>query len=132
MSPTVVSPAEDMAVAFARVLRGCGLNVPLDSVLTFVQALDVVGIASRDDVYWAAHTTLVRRSEDRTLFNSAFAVFWEKRSGPGSDENPESIPATLLVDDAGSDNEDDPDGDGNSDEPSLTLRFSAAETLREK
>jgi len=36
--------AERMAVAFGRVLRGAGLRVPLDSVVTFVQCLDAVGI----------------------------------------------------------------------------------------
>ena len=130
MSPTVVSPAEGMAVAFARVLRGSGLNVPLDSVLTFVQALDVVGMTNRDDVYWAAHTTLVRRSEDRALFGNAFAVFWENRTGRGDDESSESLPVTLLVDEASSD--DNAGGEGESDGPNITLRFSAAETLRNK
>ena len=43
MLDAVVAPAEDIAVAFARVLRGSGLNVPLDSVLTFVR-LDVIGM----------------------------------------------------------------------------------------
>lgn len=131
MSQTVVSPAEDMAVAFARILRGGGLNVPLDSVLTFVQALDVVGMTNRDNVYWAAQTTLVRRNEDRTLFDNAFAVFWENRTGSGDYENSEPMPVTLLVDDA---NTNDEDGDAGEydNEPSITLRFSAAETLRNK
>lgn len=132
MPASVVSPAEDMAVAFARILRGGGLSVPLDSVLTFVQALDVIGMTNRDDVYWAAHTTLVRRSEDRALFDNAFAVFWESRTGYGGDETSESIPITLFVDDAISNNEDDEDSDDKPDEPNVTLRFSAAEVLRHK
>ena len=36
-----------MAVAFGRVLRGAGLPVPLDSIVTFVQCLDAVGITDR-------------------------------------------------------------------------------------
>lgn len=135
ISPAVVSPAEDMAVAFARVLRGGGLNVPLDSVLTFVQALDVMGMTNRDNVYWAAHTTLVRRSEDRNLFDKAFAVFWENRTSDGNSENTPPIPMTLLVDDADTDDESDDKsdekGDDNND-PTITLRFSATETLRNK
>lgn len=131
MSQTVVSPAENMAVAFARVLRGGGLNVPLDSVLTFVQALDVIGMTNRDNVYWAAFTTLVRRNEDRTLFDNAFAVFWENRTGGDNHENSEPIPVTLLVDDANT--ESDKDDVGKYDnEPSITLRFSAAEILQNK
>lgn len=135
MLDTVVAPAEDMAVAFARVLRGCGLNVPLDSVLTFVQALDVIGVTNRDEVYWSAHSTLVRRNEDRTLFDNAFAVFWEHRTGQGNVENSDPIPATLLVDDpdtGNDDNHDNDDADKFRDEPSITLRFSAVETLRNK
>lgn len=135
MSRTVVSSAEDMAVAFARILRGGGLNVPLDSVLTFVQALDVIGMTNRDDVYWAAHTTLVRRSEDRILFDKTFAVFWENRIGDANDENSEPFPITLLVDDANTDDENDENSNDraeNDNEPSIVLRFSAFETLRNK
>jgi hypothetical protein len=117
-----------MAVAFGRVLRGAGLRVPLDSVVTFVQCLDAVGITDRNRVYWAAHSSLVRKPEDREAFNVAFAVFWERLS---AGEDPETIgveSTTLAVD------EGDESGDDASDvnEPSITLRFSAAETLREK
>ena len=120
--------AERMAVAFGRVLRGAGLRVPLDSVVTFVQCLDAVGITDRNRVYWAAHSSLVRKPEDREAFNVAFAVFWERLS---AGEDPETIgveSTTLAVD------EGDESGDDASDvnEPSVTLRFSAAETLREK
>ena len=120
--------AERMAVAFGRVLRGAGLRVPLDSVVTFVQCLDAVGITDRNRVYWAAHSSLVRKPEDREAFNVAFAVFWERLS---AGEDPETIgveSTTLAVD------EGDKSGDDDSDvnEPSVTLRFSAAEALREK
>ena len=55
------SPAHKMAVAFARILRGAGIDVPLDSVIVFVSALSKVGLENRDDVYWAAYATLIRR-----------------------------------------------------------------------
>lgn len=137
MSRQVVSPAEAMAVAFARVLRGGGLNVPLDSVLTFVQALNVIGMTNRADVYWAAQTTLVRRSEDRTLLDKAFAVFWENRAGNGDRVNSEPISFTLLVDEAddelcATENSHDEDDSEVESEPTIALRFSATETLRNK
>jgi len=132
MSPIVVSPAEDMAVAFARILRGGGLNVPLDSVLTFVQALNVLGMTNRDDVYWAGLSTLVRRSEDRTLFNDAFGVFWENRTSDADHENWEPIPATLLMDTADSKDNDHIETGEDKYGPAITLRFSATETLRNK
>ena len=56
--------AERIAIAFARVLRGAGLKVPLGSVLAFVDALGVLHLDRRDDVYWAARATLVRGPED--------------------------------------------------------------------
>jgi uncharacterized protein with von Willebrand factor type A (vWA) domain len=125
------SPAERLAVAFARVLRGGGLSVPIGSVLTFGEALGSLGLEDRGAVYWAARTTLVRRPEDIPFFDRAFAVFWEQR-GPGSEPPPEEVlHLTLAVD---SDEEDDREGgaDAAGDDPTITLRFSAVETLRQK
>lgn len=117
-----------MAVAFGRVLRGAGLRVPIDSVVTFVQCLDAVGITDRNRVYWAAHSALVRKPEDREAFNVAFAVFWERLSA-GEDFEPIGEDSmTLAVDEGG----DSGDGMTDADEPNVTLRFSAVETLRSK
>ena len=80
MTTAVSSSPEEMAVSFARILRGVGLQVPLDSVLTFVNALNVVSLESRSDVFWAGRSTLVRRPEDHQLLDRAFAVLWEHRS----------------------------------------------------
>jgi len=87
MTLTQRSSAEHMAVSFARVLRGAGLSVPLDSVLTFISALGLTSITDRDAVYWAARATLIRRPEDQPLFDRAFAVFWEQRAATGSPED---------------------------------------------
>lgn len=117
-----------MAVAFGRVLRGAGLRVPLDSVVTFVQCLDAVGITDRHRVYWAAHTAMVRRPEDREAFNIAFAVFWDRVSAGEELESIGDDTMTLAVDES----DDSDEGTNDPDEPSLTLRFSAVETLRTK
>lgn len=118
-----------MAVAFARILRGAGVSVPLDSVLTFVQALELVGIDSRDAVYNAARATLARKPEDIVVLNKAFAVFWEHRLAI-ADETTDTVSMTLAMD-----TEDEGSADGQadaSDEPTITLRFSGVETLRDK
>ena len=47
---TVESPAERLAVAFSRILRGAGLTTPVGSVLLFVEALGQTGIDSRESV----------------------------------------------------------------------------------
>ena len=122
--------AERMAVAFGRVLRGAGLRVPTDSVVTFVQCLDAVGITDRNRVYWAARTALVRRPEDREAFNVAFAVFWERLSAGESPETIVEETVTLAAD--AEDNSDDNADDSERGDDSVTLRFSAAETLSKK
>ena len=123
-----------MAVAFARVLRGAGLRVPLGSVLTFVDALGRLRLDVRDDVYWAGRATLVRSPEDLPVYDRAFAVFWTAASaGEFEEAVEEPLHITLAVDDEG--DEDDGDDEGAhepSDEPTITLRFSTAEVLRHK
>jgi len=126
--------AEELAVAFARVLRGGGLSVPIGSVLTFGEGLAAIGLDDRDAVYWTARTTLVRRPEDLPFFDRAFAVFWELRR-PGAEPPPEEVlHLTLAIDAEGAEDEQDEedDGDAGTDEPTITLRFSAVETLRHK
>jgi len=130
MSFTLESDAERLAVAFSRVLRSLEIPAPLDSVLTFMNALSLVGITERSSVYWAGRATLVRRPEDIDSFDRAFAVFWEHKESPyAPDEEVQHI--TLALD---SDEEEGAaDGDAEaSDEPSITLRFSGVETLSNK
>ena len=125
--------ADRFATAFARVLRGAGMSVPIDCVLTFFEALGAVGLGRRDRVYWAARSTLIRRPEDLPLFDRAFAVFWDQRqSDPGPSQDPETLSITIEMDtDEGDDAASDEDGQA-SDDPTIRLRFSATETLRHK
>ena len=106
-SPTADRPTrsgaaavEPIAVAFARVLRGAGLRVPIGAVLTFAEALAEVGLGSREPVYWAARATLVRRPEDLAVFDQAFAVFWEHRIPMGAAESTDDpLHITIALDD---------------------------------
>jgi uncharacterized protein with von Willebrand factor type A (vWA) domain len=124
--------AEELAVAFARVLRGGGLSIPIGNVLTFGEGLAAVGLDDRDAVYWTARTTLVRRPEDLPFFDRAFAVFWELRR-PGADPPPEEVlHLTLAMDADGDDADDEDESSATDDDPTITLRFSAVETLRHK
>lgn len=124
----VHAPAERMAVAFARVLRGAGLLVPIGRLLTFVEALGSVGMTQRDHVYWAGRTTLLHRPEDIALFDRAFRIFWlgETAEALASPEEPTHV--TLAVDDGHGDDA----AGAPSDDPTLALRFSATEVLRHK
>jgi uncharacterized protein with von Willebrand factor type A (vWA) domain len=123
--------AEELAVAFARVLRGGGLSVPLGNVLTFSEGLAAVGLEDRDAVYWTARTTLVRRPEDLPFFDRAFAVFWELRRA-GAEPPPDEVLHVTLALDAEDGAEEPDESVAADDNPTLTLRFSAVETLREK
>ncbi len=126
------SSAHKIAVAFARILRGAGLDVPLDSVIIFVNALGQLGLEDRNDVYWAAHATLIRRHEDTPIFDRAFAVFWDQRIAIDTNiSQRELVSMTLLIDDENA-SADDTAGEPVDDENTITLRFSSVETLREK
>ena len=128
-----LSPAHKMAVAFARILRGAGIDVPLDSVIVFVGALSKIGLENRDDVYWAAFATLIRRHEDTTIFDRAFAVFWDQLIAvdmASYEQQTESV--TLLIDSEQEDNDDSNADALEEDENTIALRFSNVETLREK
>ena len=126
------SSAHKIAVAFARILRGAGLDVPLDSVIIFVNALGQLGLEDRNDVYWAAHATLIRRHEDTPIFDRAFAVFWDQRIAIDTTiSERELVSMTLLIDDENT-SADDTAGEPVDDKNTIMLRFSSIETLREK
>ncbi len=130
MSFIVESTPDRLAVGFARLLRALEIATPLDSVLTFINSLSLVGIDHRNSVYWAARTTLIRRPEDIATFDRAFAVFWEHRHSLDTQDQ-EQLSITLALDT----DEEEGGQDGSaeaSDDPTITLRFSGVETLREK
>lgn len=129
-----MTPAERMAVAFARVLRGAALKVPTDSVLAFVEALGTLGVGQRADVYWAGRATLVRHPEDIALYDTAFAAFWDgMQHAPTEGGEPEQID---LATDQSPDDPDDPDEpdrpEDDDDRPTVALRWSTVEVLRHK
>lgn len=132
MTTEVHSPAENMAVAFTRLLRGAGVRTPIGNVLTFVESLGKVGLDDRDNVYWAGRASLLRRPEDIPLYDKAFAVFWERRRSPEVLVVEESMRITILLDDEDDSDTDGDEGDEDDSDETITVRFSAVETLRHK
>ncbi len=122
--------ADRAAVAFARVLRGAGVDVPVGATLTFSQALACVGFARRDPVYWAGRATLVTRPEQIATYDRAFAAFWAGVATDGRDAATVADTVLLAFD------TDDPDAatDGSEagDAPVLTVRWSPTEVLRQR
>jgi uncharacterized protein with von Willebrand factor type A (vWA) domain len=124
--------AERFVVMFATLLRRSGLDVPVGSVIMFAQALGEIGLDVRDHVYWAGRATLVRRPEDREIFDRVFAEFFENRHGFVLRSSSLSVPIEI-----GSGTDDAPadaggDDHHREDQPTLAVRYSAMEVLRRR
>ncbi len=66
-------------IGFSRVLRHAGIRVQPARVPELVTALGLVDLGSREDVYYACRTLLLRRHDEIPLFDRAFEVFWSRR-----------------------------------------------------
>jgi uncharacterized protein with von Willebrand factor type A (vWA) domain len=130
-----VVEVDRIAVAFTRVLRRAGIDVPVGSTIVFAESLRALGAARRDSVYWAGRATLVKRPEDIEAYDRAFAAFWREATG-GADV-PQLPPTVVTVAfDAG----DGPEAGGEPDDeegtrldaPVIAVRWSAAEVLRHR
>ncbi len=121
---------ERVAVAFARFLRAEGLDVPMSSTLLFVDALDNVGVASREAVYWAGRASLVRRPEDIEVYDRVFDALWMRGRYVARDDGPvEHI--TIATDDDNGDSAAEHDAGEDADDV-ITVRFSTTEVLSHK
>ncbi len=133
--PTVATnKPELLAAAFASLLRGAGLVIALRRVMTFTEALRLLGVDSREGVYWAGRSTLVGSSAAIDIYDRAFAVFWEQRSSNAlAQQELPPISLTLATD---TDEEDDhraaTDDSEQIEGPILRVRYSEVETLRHK
>lgn len=68
---------------FARVLRRAGLPVGTDRVALSLQALQVAGLASRNELHDVLGACLLDRAEHRDLFDQAFDLFWREPVAQG-------------------------------------------------
>jgi uncharacterized protein with von Willebrand factor type A (vWA) domain len=75
----------DNLLVFGRVLRRAGLDVHPGRLLDLVEALELVNLASRDEVYHACRTLLVHRQEEIPIFDRAFAAFWQAQTGAAAE-----------------------------------------------
>lgn len=66
----------DNIMHFCRVLRAAGLPVGPGRTLAALEAVATVGVGSRQDFYWALHSALITRRDQRALFDQAFHLFW--------------------------------------------------------
>ena len=122
-------PDLDRVVAgFVHCLRRGGLPVPIGQSLRFREALDVLGVGSGIDVYWAGRATLVSRPEEIAMYDAMFLTFFHHNTSGLTIRFDETVEIETLAADEG-DGEDGGDGDG-TDQP--VLRWSTADVLRDK
>lgn len=123
-----MDPAPDrVAVAFARVLRGAGVDVPLGSTMDFAGALECVGLSTAGGVYWAGRATLVKRPDLIDAYNRAFDAFWGSGPAAGEEAEPSLVPTVAFDVEMP-----EADADGGPTQPSVTVRWSPVETLRDR
>ena len=124
-----VATIAEVAAGFGGALRAGGLGAPLSAVSSFAQALDQLGVDSPAAVYWAGHSSFVRRPEDSAAFATIFATFF---SGSGSSWLGDAgLPVTSADEREG---EVSVELDAPIDEhaPELVVRYSALEVLTHK
>ncbi len=125
--------ADRLAVAFARVLRGAGVDVPVHATITFAEALAAVGLEQRSRVYWTGRVALLRAPEDIATYDVAFDAFWTGLV-PAVDGSLVVEEQVTVAFDEGSGDEPAPDAadDDAGDDPVLRVRWSPAEVLRRR
>ena len=62
---------------FVRLLRAIGLKLGSASMLEAIDAAKTVGVTDKDFLYHALVSCLIKRREDKPLFDQAFYLFWQ-------------------------------------------------------
>ncbi len=70
-------------VLFGRMLRRAGLSVDADQTRRFADVLALLGFDRRDDVKAAGRAVLVRRRDERAVYDAAFDLFWRPSTARG-------------------------------------------------
>jgi uncharacterized protein with von Willebrand factor type A (vWA) domain len=121
-------------VAFARVLRGAGLDVPTGSTEVFARSLATIGTGHRTQVYWSARATLIRRPADVPTFDRAFEAFFGEPVPLHALSDPDAE-VIVAFDTERTDGTGDPAPRVEAPEvgtPVVTVRWSRAEVLRHR
>ncbi|NLR96212.1 VWA domain-containing protein [Rhizobium sp. P38BS-XIX] len=69
----------DNIVLFGRALRKAGLKIGPGAIADAIEAVEAIGIGSRDEFHAALCSTFVKRHEDIAVFDEAFRLFWRSR-----------------------------------------------------
>lgn len=66
----------DNIVFFGRGLRKAGLKIGPGAIADAIEAVDAIGIGSREEFHAALCSVFVKRHEDLAVFEEAFRLFW--------------------------------------------------------
>ena len=124
-------------VAFSRALHRAGVEVNSGNLIDFCQSFGFIDIGRRGDFYAAARATLVSRFDDLETFDQVFHAFWsspvrtmdmEITEEDADDQNLEVSDQLDEPVDTVTEEDDDADGEGDSDE----VGYSPEEALMRK
>jgi len=115
-------------VEFGRALRNGGIPVPPIVARDLVAAMEQVGAASAEDVYWAFRGLTITSREQIPIFDRVFVEFFREEDGPGVSFTKVTPPRTWSIDQGGADGE----GDGDTEDVSVMQGASAVERLASK
>ncbi|WFU10684.1 VWA domain-containing protein [Rhizobium sp. CB3090] len=111
-SPSGDGRLADNIVFFARALRKAGLKIGPAAIADAIEAVETIGIGSREEFHAALSSVFVKRHEDLAVFDEAFRLFWRSRDlvqkmiammspvAPDSRETEKPKPGELRVSDA--------------------------------
>lgn len=89
---TTESHLLDNIITFVHMLRRVGLPVSSEQTMDFSQALTLVDIGNREQVYYAARCLLVNRVEHLRLFDTLFNRFWDNHIKPNAQRKSQKAP----------------------------------------
>jgi uncharacterized protein with von Willebrand factor type A (vWA) domain len=109
-------------------LRTAGLSVPVGNLITFTEAVEIIGGDLRS-LYWCGRATLTHSPIDIELYDRVFR-HWILGTELGLTESVPRSPEPLLVDDDERFDGEQPDCADIETNDGTVLRFSRTETLR--
>ena len=83
----------DNIILFVQMLRQAGIPVSTEQTMAFAQALNMINVGEREQVYHAARCLLLNRYENLRLFDTIFNRFWRL---PRAEQQSRLQPAPLA------------------------------------
>ncbi|MFP5332317.1 MAG: hypothetical protein ACLGHX_08175, partial [Acidimicrobiia bacterium] len=115
-------------VEFGRALRDEGIPVPPTITRDLVSAIDHVGAASGEDVYWAFRGLTITSRDQIPIFDRVFVRFFREEGGPGVSFIESRPPRNWSIDRTGAEGA----GEGDSEDLAVSRGASSVERLAHK